>query len=134
MTTNGFCECGCGEKTSLAPHTDRKRGWVKSQPVRYIHTHRARKSSGVKVKTTDGYWQVLVHEGDDFFCMSKMHGCASYVLEHRLVMARHIGRALKTPEVVHHENEVKTDNDIANLRLFPDQAAHQAYHAALQRT
>jgi hypothetical protein len=39
------------------------------------------------------------------------------VLEHRLVMERRLGRVLATDEVVHHRNEIKTDNDPVNLEV-----------------
>lgn len=51
-----------------------------------------------------------------------------YVFEHRLVMAKHLGRCLTTEEVVHHEDEIQSHNEITNLKLFPDDASHVSYH------
>jgi hypothetical protein len=36
---DGLCECGCGQKTPLATYTQRTRGYIKGQPVRYIQGH-----------------------------------------------------------------------------------------------
>lgn len=36
---HGFCQCGCGKKTKIAPITSRAIGWVKGQPTRYIMGH-----------------------------------------------------------------------------------------------
>lgn len=53
MIEYGYCHCGCGEKTRLAPQTVKSRGWVKGEPVRYLPSHGTRgrkftKSRGIQ--------------------------------------------------------------------------------------
>jgi hypothetical protein len=35
----GLCECGCKRPTGLAPQTNTKFGWVRGQPMRFVHGH-----------------------------------------------------------------------------------------------
>lgn len=37
------CQCGCGKLAPLASKTNKKRGWIKGQPIRYIWGHASRK-------------------------------------------------------------------------------------------
>lgn len=44
-------------------------------------------------------------------------------------MEEHLGRKLTSIEVVHHIDGDKSNNDIKNLKLFPNKSEHTKYHS-----
>lgn len=69
---------------------------------------------GGKLINPHGYEMVSAPPNHKFASMRIRTG---YILTHRLVMAEHIGRALRPSETVHHINGDKLDNRIENLQL-----------------
>lgn len=63
----------------------------------------------------NGYVRMLMDFSHPFF--KEMADRDNYTLEHRLIMAEHLGRPLTSSEQVHHINGQKDDNRIENLQL-----------------
>ena len=101
-------------------------GLAKGQPIYTRCHHCATKCKNGfgeyrRFKGTRGYiYQKL--SPDDFY--HPMVNCLGYVLEHRLIMARHLGRCLDMMEIVHHQNNNKEDNRLENLVLLSGRDSH----------
>lgn len=61
-----------------------------------------------------GYVYIRLEPIDFFYPMAN---CQGYVREHRLMMAKYLGRCLQPWELVHHKNGIKDDNHLSNFKL-----------------
>lgn len=78
---------------------------------------------GARYVNGDGYVRVYAPWHPDA-------NAQGWILEHRHVMERIIGRRLRPEEVVHHNDHNRANNARENLTLYENDAAHRAYHAA----
>lgn len=127
-----LCACGCGSAAPLAKKNDRSTGRVKGQPMQFVAGHgwRGRKRPADWIARRSGENSPLWKGGryvrkDGYVILS------GGVLEHRSVMAAHLGRPLTDEEVVHHIDNNPSNNDISNLMLFPNNGEHKRYHGEL---
>ena len=75
---------------------------------------------GGRIKDSGGYIKVYIDSldgKDKQLARATLPGDGQYIHEHRLVMARYLGRPLRQDETVHHIDEDKTNNDLSNLQL-----------------
>ncbi len=77
---------------------------------------------GVRKRDSRGYLPVRLSPHDFFYPMTNCREC---VFEHRLVVAKSLGRCLHRWEIVHHKNGVKDDNRLENLQLVTDDRHRQ---------
>lgn len=82
---------------------------------------RISKSKGIgKKELHNGYYRI-------YFPDHPKSDARGWILEHTLIMECYIGRWIKDDEVVHHKNEIRTDNRIENLQLMT-RKEHSKYH------
>lgn len=79
---------------------------------------------GVTKKKRKGNYkqEIMVRCPPEFSAMARANG---YVPEHRLAVARELGRSLTSEECVHHIDHDNHNNDLENLELYPNNKTHK---------
>ena len=121
----GWCACGCGQKTNLAPYSLKSKGWINGEPFKYIRGHNSRVDhpmykTGIQQHGA-GYLAIVDHKNP----RSDTRG---RVLVHRMIAETVLGKPLPQKAVVHHVNEDKTDNAKCNLVICEDTKYHRLLH------
>ena len=77
-----------------------------------------------------GYVEIKLSRDDPFYAMARKTG---YVAEHRLIMAKRLGRCLKPSEQVHHIDGNKENNSELNLEIRKSTSHPLSYTAGYKR-
>ena len=119
--------CGKGRWTQCSggkPIHVRCASCASKSNVHQMHKDSPRWKGGV-FQGEVGYVWVTLKPDELFF--TPMVSKSRYIIEHRLVMAKSLGRCLQSWELVHHKNGVKNDNRLENLELTTN-GAHTLAH------
>ncbi len=119
LCSTSICKCDCG-KICEYDNATLKKNRAKSCGDSYHRKRNCHKQSFMR----NGYR--LVYQPQHPHCDR-----IGYVLEHRLVMEKHLGRYLGDDEIVHHKDFNKSNNDIGNLVVMSKQE-HSKMHGILE--
>ena len=87
---------------------------------------------GGRMKHSGGYKYIHIDtlSADEQILFRGMVDKGNYILEHRIIAARNLGRPLTKEEIAHHKNGIKDDNCPANIAVFSCAGVHISYHHA----
>jgi len=116
-----LCECGCGQPAPVAKRDNKRRGYVKGQPIPHIYGHHVQKGKahpnwrgGKTNDTRNGHPMTLMRDHP----RARSNG---YVPDHILAAERVLGKPLPSQAVVHHHTPEQ-------LVICQNQGYHRLLH------
>jgi hypothetical protein len=109
----GFCMCGCGARTPLAPKSSTRNGWIKNTPMPYLRGHSSRfaprDADYVVDESGCWIWQRSL-DRDGYGQTSRDGECRAHVWMYQ----QHVG-PVPPGRLLHHRCEVKACVNPAHL-------------------
>lgn len=157
MRTKGgktpLCACACGEAVAYNKNHRKFNLFVHGHHFRVVEYRETKENIKTRMKgnklgpgrkwnediksefskqqigTGNNNWKGGEIVNGDGYILVKVYG-KGYVMKHRLVMEKEIGRTLLPQEVVHHNDGNKQNNNIVNLTLFSSHSEHMKIDSA----
>ncbi len=118
-----ICECGCGRETKLASESNHRTGSIKGNPLKFLHGHnKANWKGGESLSGTKQQYIIKLDRKHP-----RQHN--GYVLKHRLIAEKVLGKFLPENAVVHHRNGDTFDNKNDNLIICENDSYHKILHS-----
>lgn len=114
----GYCQCGCGKKTTIARYSNKKLGHVKGKPNKFVCGHYIRSHSP---RINNG--RALLYMPENSRANNK-----GYVFRYLLVAEKALGKPILKKHPVHHIDSNKINDNPNNLVICESHAYHTLLH------
>lgn len=152
----GFCQCGCGQRTSIIKYDIPEKGYKAGDCRKFVRFHQIKKPKTEKICVVCGVKFLPLkpsRQDTQITCSAKCRNAHNSMKtaekraeqlrgrgegktypklngrhKHRVIMEQKLGRPLKPGEIVHHKDEDKQNASPDNLELLKSQSQHASIH------